>query len=135
MEKALSRVAALENELAALRGSAQKPNDLEEERKRKEADPEEMKRKVIEGDLGRWILSLGLEGEELEDLVVRFIKPGVAVKDPDLHTHTHTHTHTHAHTHTIRIYICVHIYTCVCIYVCMHVCMHECICVCVCVYV
>ena len=35
---------------------------------------------VIEGDLGRWILSLGLEGEELEDLVVRFIKPGIAVK-------------------------------------------------------
>ena len=28
-EYALSRVAALENELAALRGSAQKPNDLE----------------------------------------------------------------------------------------------------------
>ena len=45
MEKALARVAALENELAALRGSAQKPNDLEEERKRKEAQ-EEMKRKV-----------------------------------------------------------------------------------------
>jgi len=84
---------------------------------------------VIEGDLGRWLLSLGFEGEELEDLVVRFIKPGVAVKDPDLHTHTHTHTHTQF------VYICVHIYTCVCIYVCMHVCMHECICVCVCVYV
>ena len=35
---------------------------------------------VIEGDLGRWLLSIGFEGEELEDLVVRFLKPGIAVK-------------------------------------------------------
>jgi hypothetical protein len=80
---------------------------------------------VIEGDLGRWLLSLGLEGEELEDLVVRFIKPGVAVKDPDLHTHTHTHTHTHihTHTHTIRIYMCTYIH--VCMYICMYACMYA----------
>ena len=36
---------------------------------------------VIQGDLGRWLLSKGYAAEEMEDLVDRFMRPEIEVKD------------------------------------------------------
>ena len=35
---------------------------------------------VIQGDLGQWLFKLGFEGEEMNDLVGRFIRPGIGVR-------------------------------------------------------
>jgi len=36
---------------------------------------------VVQGDLGQWFRSIGFEGEDLEDIVARFIRPGIEVKN------------------------------------------------------
>ena len=36
---------------------------------------------VVQGELGRWILSKGIASEDLETIVGRFIRPGIEVKD------------------------------------------------------
>ncbi len=46
----------------------------------------EAKRKIVDGDLGRWFRSIGFEGEELEELVGRFITPGTRIEVKDLRT-------------------------------------------------
>jgi len=64
-----------------------KRKEAAEEKKRKE-EAEEKKRKeeaklkaVVQGDLGQWFRSIGFEGEDLEDIVARFIRPGIEVKN------------------------------------------------------
>ena len=53
----------------------------EAEEKAKEEEEKAEKDKVVQGDLGQWFRSIGFEGEELEDIVVRFMRPGIEVKD------------------------------------------------------
>ena len=36
---------------------------------------------VVQGDLGRWLLSIGIAHTDLETIVGRFIRPGIEVKD------------------------------------------------------
>ena len=77
---------------------------------------------VIQGDLGQWLLKLRFEGEEIDDLVGRFIRPEIGV--------TNLHLHTHTHEHTQYVYLCMYIH--VCMYMCRHVCMYAWMCACVC---
>ena len=68
---------------------------------------------VVQGDLGRWLVDLGIEGEELEEIVGRFIRPGIGVKDLlDLHTHIHARTqciHMYVYDGCMNICVCKHL--------------------------
>jgi hypothetical protein len=63
-----------------LRQYEERKRKEEEERKRKEAEKAKFKA-VVQGDLGQWFRSIGFEGEDLEEIVARFIRPGIEVKD------------------------------------------------------
>ena len=45
------------------------------------ASLQHLTKKVVEGDLGRWFLSIGIDEEDLEDVVGHFIKPENEVKN------------------------------------------------------